>query len=70
MTLTVIHPFYRHSVTTSFQCVRDAPRMMAGSGSGLAETGGNGNDSSESETENNEDIGTSIKFLLLVTFAL
>ena len=36
--------------------------------SGLSESGdrgGNGNDSSESETENNEDLGTSVKFLLL-----
>ncbi len=55
------------SVTTSFQCIRDAPRMTGGAGS-VDQSGGNGNDSSESETENNDDLGTSVKFLLLVHF--
>ena len=60
-TIWISIDFSPYSVTTSFQCIRDAPRMTGG-----ADSGGNGNDSSESETENNDDLGTSIKFLLLV----
>jgi hypothetical protein len=41
--------------------------MTGGAGS-VDQSGGNGNDSSESETENNDDLGTSVKFLLLVHF--